>query len=54
MEPAVIELKSGAVLRLRIVDAQKFAVPKATVGLEEWGENRTRLTGAPKVIPMDA
>lgn len=43
MEPAVIRLKIGAVLRLRVVDGKGIAVPGATAGLEQWGELRSKL-----------
>lgn len=43
MEPIIVQLRPGAVLRLRIVDGQGIAVPKAMVSLEEWGEDRHTL-----------
>jgi RNA polymerase sigma factor (sigma-70 family) len=43
MEPTIVQMKPGAVLRLKVVDGIGFAVPKATVGLEQWGEDRYTL-----------
>lgn len=39
MEPTIVQMKPGAVLRLKVVDGNGIAVPKATVGLEQWGED---------------
>lgn len=38
--PVQIVLRTGAVLRVRVVDEDGAAVPGAEVGMEQWGENR--------------
>jgi len=40
MKPALVTLRTGAVLRVRVVDEDGFEVPDAEVGMEQWGENR--------------
>jgi RNA polymerase sigma factor (sigma-70 family) len=42
-QPLVITLQTGAVLRLHIVDENDVDVAGATVGLEQWGQNRHSL-----------
>ncbi|HEY2951481.1 MAG TPA: carboxypeptidase regulatory-like domain-containing protein, partial [Verrucomicrobiae bacterium] len=38
--PALVVLRPGAVLRLRVIDESGLEVPDAEVGMEQWGENR--------------
>jgi protocatechuate 3,4-dioxygenase beta subunit len=39
-KPAVVTLRTGAVLRVRVIDENGIEVPDAEVGMEQWGENR--------------
>ncbi len=43
-KPVALTLQTGAVLRLRVVDEQGREVPEATIGLEQFGEHRGKLT----------
>ena len=43
IQPMIITLQTGAVLRLHIVDEHDLDVSGATIGLEQWGENRHSL-----------
>lgn len=40
MPPVVVTLRTGAVLRLRVVDIDGLPVPDAEVGMEQWGIHR--------------
>lgn len=44
--PGEIRLKPGATLQIRVVDEKGDAVPDATIGLEQWGEQRHTLKWA--------
>jgi RNA polymerase sigma factor (sigma-70 family) len=40
MQPVMVILQTGAVLRVRVFDEAGLAVRDAEVGMEQWGENR--------------
>lgn len=41
--PMIITLRTGAVMRVRLIDENGFEVPDAEVGLEQWGPHRSAL-----------
>ncbi len=41
--PMLITLRTGGVMRLRLIDENGFDVPDAEVGLEQWGQHRSAL-----------
>jgi hypothetical protein len=51
IEPLEVQLRPGALLRLRVVDEQGVEVSDATVVLEQWGDNRQAISWREKSGP---